>query len=224
MKIVILWPWETNECTTWWGSVLSRAAWQWRTVFRSWLPLYISFWSEARRKRGNGCLIADWIWFWRNTITSGSNLPGAGLCTTCGFSQNDSCTHNWGCRQTSQWELPTWKHEGPNRQLVLHHMSVMGCLNSNSVDLLATKAYWKGLLLWLQHEISSSFPLLLCTFLSSPWCFWLVQVCKIYCLLYFNLLYCLWSTFFLPFIVLSLYFCNFSGGVRHPRAGFRLPT
>lgn len=138
---VVSWPREAKESMTWWGSVIRGAVRQWRTVLRS--PLYISFWSETRTKRGNGCLIADWIGFWRNTITSGSNLPGAGLCTTCGFSQNDGCTHNGGCRQTSQPELPTWKHEGPNQQLVLHHMSVMGCLNSNSVELLATKAYWK---------------------------------------------------------------------------------
>lgn len=148
------------EKSAWWGSEISWALWQWRTALAlsASRPPYISFWSETRGKKGNRCLIADWIWFWRNTITSGSNLPGAGLCTTCGCSQNDSCT---GCRQTSQWELPTRKHEGPNRQLVLHHMSVMGCPNSNSLDLLATIAYWEGLLLVTRaRHIFFPFPLL----------------------------------------------------------------
>lgn len=139
---------------------------QWKTVFRCWFsqPASIRQKQEERKERGVGCAIADWVWFRRNTITSRSKLPGAGLCTTCGRSQNDGSTHNSGSRRTSQWELPSWKHEGPNQQLVLHHMPVIGCLNSNSADLLATKAEWKGLLLRLKQETFSRFPLLLCIF------------------------------------------------------------
>lgn len=139
---------------------------QWKTVFRCWFsqPASIRHKQEERKERGVGCAIADWVWFRRNTITSRSKLPGAGLCTTCGRIQNDGSTHNSGSRRTSQWELPSWKHEGPNQQLVLHHMPVIGCLNSNSADLLATKAEWKGLLLRLKQETFFRFPLQLCIF------------------------------------------------------------
>lgn len=184
---------KEEELMTWWGSVISRVPWQWRRVFSSsrlsqptppLLPptsrLYISFCSETRRKKGSGCLIADWIWFWRNTITSGSNL----------FSRLRTLYH---LRAQPKWcsariteaaggrlseSFPLAKHEGPNRQLVLHRMSVMVCPNSKSVDLLTTIAHRKSLLLWLEEDIFS-FLLISCVFFS-PYCF----LCVFYIIVY----------------------------------------
>lgn len=96
-------------------------------------------------------------------------FPAQDSAPPAGAAEMMLCTHNGGCRRTSQWELPTAKHQGPNRQLVLHHMSVMGCPNSKSVDPLTTIAYWKSLLLWLEEDIFS-FLLLSCAFFPTLTC------------------------------------------------------
>lgn len=174
MEIDVSWPRDRESAWRGWDSVISTsgALWQWRTVFRSSVSsftpsfpaLLISHFVQIREGR-KGMAVLSLIGFdfggtqlpADRTVHARVSVPPAGAAEMIAARISETAG------QTSQWGLPTQEHERPNRQLVLHRMSVMGCPTWNSVNLLT---YWKSLLLWLEQDMFSPSPLLLCIFLS----------------------------------------------------------
>lgn len=170
-----------KKCMTWWGSLISRAVWQWsQNIFQvltlsANLPSILPFGWKQEEEMGTSVLSLIGFDFGGTQLPTDRTFPVQVSVPPAGAAKNDGGTRKWGCRQTSQRELPS---ENMRAQIAnwFCNMSVMGCQNSNSVGLLATKAYWKGLSTVTWHIFSV--PPAVMYFSLFILMFWLVQTVK----------------------------------------------